>query len=104
MDKGEHIKQAIEKHVDMSTKRQLALWSIGITNYPDELKKKQGFPSGWYQWRVDSLAAAREIQSHYLTRFPADDQKRMKSGYNTRAMDQRKDAYVFIFPTEEGYY
>lgn len=104
MGNSDYIKESIEKRLGMSRFKQHMEWSIGITNHPDEIRKRQGNPESWYQWRADSLPVAKAVEAYYLKAYPGKEEQRMRQGRNTRDMDQRKDPFVFIYPNEEAFY
>ncbi len=104
MGNSEHFKELIEKKLASSGKTNHSQWSIGVTNQPDEIRKRQGNPAGWCQFKTDSLPTAKMVEQYYLKSFPANSDQRMSSGSLSGKIDQRKDPFIIIYPTEEAYY
>jgi len=104
MGNSDYIKESIEKKLASGSKKNHGEWSIGITNQPDEIRKRQGNPAGWFQFKADSLPTAKVVEQYYLKSFPANSDQRMSSGSLSGKIDQRKDPFIFIYPTEEAFY
>ena len=77
------IKAQIEKVVGNTS---YSAWTIGVTDNPSRRKEEHGNPSHWHQWNADSEQAARNVESHFLS-------KEMKGGSGGLG---RAD-YVYIF-------
>ena len=104
MGNSDYIKDLIEKKLASVNKKNHGEWSIGVTNQPDEIRKRQGNPAGWFQFKVDSLPTAKAVEQYYLKSYPANSEQRMSSGSLSGRIDQRKDSFVILYPTAEAYY
>ena len=43
-----------------------SMWTIGITDNPDELKKKHGNPKHWRRWDAGTEESARRIEKYFF--------------------------------------
>ena len=51
----------------MAAKRKdLSIWTIGITDRPDSRRTEHGKPPHWMQWKADSEAIARAVEKYFL--------------------------------------
>jgi hypothetical protein len=77
------IIQAITDRVESAKPVDYALWTIGLTHFPNERKKQR-------EWIADSFSDAQGIEAFFI------NQKGMKGG-NTENFNDHKTVYVFIF-------
>ena len=77
------ITQAITDRVESAKPADYSLWTIGLTQFPNERKKQR-------QWIADSLTDAKGIESFFI------NQKGMK-GVTTEDLNGHKTIYVYIF-------
>ena len=77
------ITQAITDRVESAKPADYSLWTIGLTQFPNERKKRR-------QWIADSFSDAQGIKSFFI------NQKGMKAG-TTEDLNDHKTVYVYIF-------
>ena len=77
------ITQAITERVESVKPADYSLWTIGLTQFPEERKKQR-------QWIADSLSDAQSIESFFV------NQKGMRGGANMDFNDH-KTVYIYIF-------
>ena len=77
------ITQAIMDRVESAKPADYSLWTIGLTQFPNERKKQR-------EWIADSYADAQGIESFFI------NEKGMKSGI-TEDFNDHKTVYVYIF-------
>jgi hypothetical protein len=77
------ITQAITERVESVKPADYSLWTIGLTQFPEERKKQR-------QWIADSLSDAQSIQSFFV------NQKGMRGGTNMD-FNEHKTIYIYIF-------
>jgi hypothetical protein len=77
------IIQAITERVESARPSDYSLWTIGLTQFPNERKKQR-------EWIADSFSDAQSIESFFTK------QKGMKEG-TTEDFSAHKTVYVFIF-------
>lgn len=80
------LKAAIEKRVMEAKKKDYKIWTIGVTEKPDQRWTQQGKPKHWIHWEADSESIARSVEKYFLD-------KGMKG--DTGGGD--KPTYVYIF-------
>ena len=90
MDK-KTIMEKIEARVMTEKHKDCKIWTIGVTDKPDE-RKSQHKSDGknvdfWTQWNADSEKDARDIEEYYK------EQKKMKGGLGGPGSAD----YVYIF-------
>lgn len=92
MEKKQII-SAIDFRVMNATVKDYALWTIGITNDPERRKTEHSNAKEnvqcWMQWRADSEADARAIESYFIG-------KKMKGGTGGGNPADKPD-FVYIF-------
>jgi hypothetical protein len=77
------IIQAITDRVESAKTADYSLWTIGLTHFPNELKRPQ-------EWIADSFSDAQDIESFFI------NTKGMKGG-TTDVLYEHKTVYVYIF-------
>ena len=77
------ITQAIMDRVESAKPADYALWTIGLTHFPNERKKQR-------EWIADSFSDAQNIESFFI------NMKGMKRG-TTEELSAHKTVYVYIF-------
>jgi len=77
------ITQAITDRVESAKPADYSLWTIGLTQFPNERKKQR-------EWIADSFSDAQDIESFFI------NQKGMKRG-TPEDLNARKTVYVYIF-------
>jgi hypothetical protein len=77
------ITQAITDRVESAKPADYSVWTIGLTQFPNERKKQR-------QWIADSLSDAQGIESFFINK------KGMKAGA-TVVFNDHKTVYVYIF-------
>ena len=77
------IIRAITERVESVKPADYSLWTIGLTQFPEERKKQR-------QWIADSLSDAQSIESFFI------NQKGMKGG-TAEDLNEHKTVYVLIF-------
>jgi len=77
------ITQAITDRVESAKPADYSLWTIGLTQFPNERKKQR-------EWIADSFSDARDIESFFI------HEKGMK-GSATEDLNDRKTFCVYIF-------
>ena len=77
------IIQAITDKVESAKPAHYALWTIGLTHFPNERKKQR-------EWIADSFSDAQEIESFFINKMG------MKGG-TTEDLYEHKTVYVYIF-------
>jgi len=88
---------------NVQTGVNLQRWAIGVTKYPENLRKSlEGHDKGerWKQWEADSEEIARSIQELYLNRGMQRGSPEIPEDF-TEGLQARTEAdgftYVFIF-------
>jgi hypothetical protein len=76
------ITQAITDRVESVKPVDYSLWTIGLTQFPNERKRRR-------QWIADSLSDAKGIESFFI------NQKGMKAGA-IEDFNDHKTVYVYI--------
>ena len=77
------ITQAITDRVESVKPADYSLWTIGLTQFPEERKKQR-------QWIADSLSDAKDIESFFV------NQKGMKVEA-TMDFNDHRTVYIYIF-------
>ena len=77
------ITQAITDRVESAKPADYSLWTIGLTQFPNERKKQR-------EWIADSFSDAQGIESFFINK------KGMKGG-TTEDFNDHKTVYVYLF-------
>jgi len=77
------ITQAITDRVESAKPADYSLWTIGLTQFPNERKKQR-------EWIADSFSDAQGIESFFI------NEKGMRAGI-TEDFNDHKTVYVYIF-------
>lgn len=84
--KESEIIQEIENRVASSQKKDYSIWTIGITEDPEQRKEQHGNPKYWMNWKADSETIARDVEKYFID-------KGMKGG--TGGGDRPTFVYIF---------
>lgn len=86
------IIEAVEKKIMAAQVKKYTLWTIGISNDPEQRKAEHNNPRFWEHWKADSETIARNVEKHFIDK----GMKGRKGGEGTEGGGDHP-AYVYIF-------
>lgn len=60
--------QEIKTDIERFIKENYSIWTIGVTDRPEQRKQEHDNPKYWHQWDASTEQVARRIESHFIAK------------------------------------